>query len=261
MFEDTFFKADHFVKRETYSGWVIPSSMKTRQIYNHELVFVYEGRGSVLIDKKIYTINKNDLIYIPPKVDNYVKSDNLEPLKFYGLHFSYENNQNKFAIPDITKLENPDILKNLFKEFSLIHNKKDFLYEWKENIILNQIIYYLYDYTHNKNSPANVLRVRKLIEYIQNQPYKKFTIEEFCEYTKMKKSLLIKTFKEVTGYPPLQYCQKLKLDFAKDMLISSSQVNIADISIACGFDDPLYFSRAFKKQHNCSPSNFRKMSV
>ena len=34
---------------------------------------------------------------------------------------------------------------------------------------------------------------------------------------------------------------------------------ITEIAEMCGFDEPLYFSRVFKKNFGCSPSNYARM--
>lgn len=64
-------------------------------------------------------------------------------------------------------------------------------------------------------------------------------------------------FKEVTGTPPLEYINKLKIQKAKDMLINTD-FPINKIASDCGFSDQNYFSRIFKKVTGVSPSKFRE---
>ena len=67
----------------------------------------------------------------------------------------------------------------------------------------------------------------------------------------------IRAFKRYTGMTPLSYRQKCQLEQAKSLL-SGSDLGIVAISQACGYNDPLYFSRIFKKHVGVSPKYFRE---
>ena len=41
-------------------------------------------------------------------------------------------------------------------------------------------------------------------------------------------------------------------------MLISTELSVEKIAAASGYDDPLYFSRAFKKQEGMSPSEYRK---
>ena len=42
-------------------------------------------------------------------------------------------------------------------------------------------------------------------------------------------------------------------------LLETTDYNVAEISAIIGYDNPLYFSRIFKKQRGVSPKDYRKM--
>ena len=68
----------------------------------------------------------------------------------------------------------------------------------------------------------------------------------------------IRSFKVYCGLTPLAYRQKCRVEYAK-RLLSGSTLSISAVAEACGFDDPLYFSRFFKKQTGLSPREYRDM--
>ncbi|MDT3388272.1 MAG: helix-turn-helix transcriptional regulator [Bacteroidota bacterium] len=43
-------------------------------------------------------------------------------------------------------------------------------------------------------------------------------------------------------------------------LLKENQLHISDIAFLCGFSDPKYFSRCFKKTVNITPSEYREMN-
>ena len=50
---------------------------------------------------------------------------------------------------------------------------------------------------------------------------------------------------------------QLRISKAKK-LISSSGLSITDVCYTCGFSDPNYFARIFKKKVGCSPSEYKR---
>lgn len=64
-------------------------------------------------------------------------------------------------------------------------------------------------------------------------------------------------FRSTFGISPKKYILMQKLNIAKDLLLNSS-LNIESIASQVGFLDNNYFTRFFKKEIGCSPSQFRK---
>jgi AraC-like DNA-binding protein len=60
-------------------------------------------------------------------------------------------------------------------------------------------------------------------------------------------------FTRAFGVPPVAYRQQLRLNRAREILISTRR-NVRETSWDVGFSDPLYFSRAFTKHFGTSPS-------
>lgn len=67
-------------------------------------------------------------------------------------------------------------------------------------------------------------------------------------------------FKRQTGLPPLQYFLLLKIEKAKDLLISSD-LSSQEIALKLGFESDFYFCRIFKKKMGLSPQKFRKSKL
>ena len=73
----------------------------------------------------------------------------------------------------------------------------------------------------------------------------------------MSVSYFLKKFKEVTTKSPMQYILAIRINNAVSLL-ESTDYNVTEISTIIGYDNPLYFSRIFKKQKGVSPSDYRK---
>ena len=63
-------------------------------------------------------------------------------------------------------------------------------------------------------------------------------------------------FKKATGAGITDYITKLKMEEAKDLLLTGNQ-KIYEISDEVGYDSAFYFSKVFKKYTGMSPKEFR----
>ena len=73
----------------------------------------------------------------------------------------------------------------------------------------------------------------------------------------MSTSWFIRNFKKYMGVTPMQYVLSLRMSNAESLL-EMTDYNVTEISSIVGYENPLYFSRMFKKQRGLSPSEYRK---
>lgn len=107
------------------------------------------------------------------------------------------------------------------------------------------------------NNTDNRNLIYGVIERIREEPDKNFTSESLAALCGLSRSRFEHIFKEVTGLPPYRYQLKARLSKAC-YLLKNTQLTVSEISNITGFDDPLYFSRIFKKFHGCSPTEYRR---
>ena len=74
----------------------------------------------------------------------------------------------------------------------------------------------------------------------------------------MSVSWFLRNFKQVTGMSPMHYILMNRINNATSLL-ETTDYNIAEISAIVGYENPMYFSRLFKKQKGVSPTDYRKL--
>lgn len=82
-------------------------------------------------------------------------------------------------------------------------------------------------------------------------------IDEYASSRGMSVSWFIRNFKKYTGQTPMQFIVSLRINNAQ-ILLETTEYSINEISSIVGYDNQLYFSRLFRKQKGCSPSQYRK---
>lgn len=117
----------------------------------------------------------------------------------------------------------------------------------------------LYRYCLTEKSAETVSdeRFKAIIQYISEHLTDEIGSGSISREFGYDKSYFCRAFKAVTGLNPTNYINIMRLENAKKMLSETDQ-KVSDISGMCGFSDPNYFSRCFKKQFGISPVQYRE---
>ena len=101
-------------------------------------------------------------------------------------------------------------------------------------------------------------RIERTLSLMEQNLEGQIRVADLAEQAKMSPSHFAAVFKRKTGFAVLDYFVRLKMQRAGYLLDSTSH-SIKVIAAELGFDDPLYFSRCFRRVHNCSPSEYRSI--
>lgn len=99
--------------------------------------------------------------------------------------------------------------------------------------------------------------MEQAIHYFNENFTQDIEIEEYAKNQHMSTCWFIRSFRRCTGMPPLQYLTSLRISKAKELL-ESTGYTVSEIGSIVGYDNPLYFSRIFKRQTGLSPARYRK---
>ena len=133
-----------------------------------------------------------------------------------------------------------EILAVKLKEIILL------LLQTEESLHLNLIIRRLFS---NKT-----FSFRKVIDANLYEP---LDLQRLAAMTNNSMASFKRKFNKVYNSTPAKYITKKKLEKARSTL-AFSQNSIKEICYDCGFINPSSFSRMFKNEYGCSPTEFRK---
>lgn len=103
----------------------------------------------------------------------------------------------------------------------------------------------------------SLLKIAQIITFMENNLTDDLTLEKMAAFAKMSRRTFSRTFKDAAGETPMQYCIKLRIAKATEM-IKSSKEKITSIAFDCGYNDSNFFSIQFKQIMGCTPNQYRQ---
>jgi AraC-like DNA-binding protein len=231
-----------------------------------QYIFIYctKGSGEIILNNVKTKINPNQFFILPKNTRHEYRADDEDPWSIYWFHFSgtlapklYKryittqiNNNAPFSIERIALFE---------KIFHLFNNNylENHL-EYANLLSLNFLSSFIYnDFASSSNMHHSDTLVDSIKDYLLANLEKSFTLDEIANKFNYSKSYLHTKFKVKTGYPVLVFFNLKKVQKACEYL-NYTDLSIKEICFKIGFDDPLYFSRIFKKFMGKSPRSYKQ---
>lgn len=111
---------------------------------------------------------------------------------------------------------------------------------------------------HKNHSPES--STKNIIQFINTHYADKNLSSELIEREfGISRTTLFKLMKTVTDKSLNEYITMIRIRQATALLKKDDSISLKEIAEACGYGDPFYFSRVFKKQTGYSPSEYKKM--
>jgi len=197
--------------------------------------FASKSQSMHFFDNKILTIDKS--------LERYIYS-------------IIEESKNTFDIP----VSNPNT-----KKMELKQNRNLGGLQIIKNELENLLIHIMRDETQNSSSNSVFLIKEnykgnlsgEITKYLNEHVYDKITISMLEETFNYNKSYLFAIFKKNTGHSIIEYLNLIKIEKAKQLLLSTN-LSVIEISNRLSFDTPSYFCKVFKNILNMTPLKYRK---
>lgn len=98
--------------------------------------------------------------------------------------------------------------------------------------------------------------VERAAEHLRTTVSARISVAELAAAAGLSESYFAALFRRRMGVPVRTYQTQLRMAHARSLLGATSR-SVAEIAAACGYDDPWYFARQFRKTHGVSPTAYR----
>jgi two-component system response regulator YesN len=92
--------------------------------------------------------------------------------------------------------------------------------------------------------------------YIQENYMRDISLDDVSRIVNISPYYFSKIFKEGTGEGFVEYLTNIRIEKAKELL-STTEYSMREICGMCGYSDPNFFSRSFKKNVGATPSDYK----
>lgn len=240
--------------------------VRNRVLNEYVLIYCTGGKGWLEMAGKRWVINTGDVFFCFKDIRHSYGADDQDPWTKYWVCFIGK------SVPDFLSLlqvspQSPVIpIGDKSKLFTLFYEIFETLsYGYSLNNLLyasscvHQILSYLFNvqmYTYK--AVTKDINIEKIVRFMYENINNSFTLKELADYANMSKYYFLRKFKEKTGYSPIDYFNRLKIQKACELL-DASAVRISEISQMLGFNSQYYFSLTFKKIIGYSPRTYREI--
>ena len=237
---------------------------KSSYYERYVISYLVDGRGTVTMDGKSFSIEKGDLYFIEPSLIEQ-KTTKTNTYKYYYIAISGPDCGEMFARAGYSKEKpviklNDEFVKGLMMDICDTSRELTFSSMLKMRISFLQLLEYLY----NKNKQNEVfisnkpsILVENIKQYIETNYQNAFLIKDFSEMMHYTQPYLSKVFKAKCGKTIKSYITEFRVNKAC-YLLRASNLNILEVALEVGFQDVSTFCRAFKRCKGTSPKKFRK---
>ncbi len=258
------------------------------RIHYHSLIeisLIVEGSGIYKINGKKHQIKAGDVFFFRPNEAHCITDIEEKGMKLLNIHIApyylYTHFQNAL---------NSNYVKILSSSFPLFSNKlndtlscekikeihdlfrfiKTEMEEVKSDyltVVVNYISTILIlisrvykDGSFSHKEKQSYKKILTAIDFIDNNFRQEVTLDLLCEKVNYSRCYFSSTFKKCMGMSLWDYLCIKRIECALN-LIKTTDKNLLDIALECGFNNTVNFNKLFKKYTNLSPGAFRQAKV
>lgn len=211
------------------------------------------GKSEIKCDKRLFSVEENQLLYIPSMV-KYSQRSTYE--EFISVCF-IEHGEASRTIELLSLPETGRIREELIRLHS-IWSEGGRGYRLECQAILYSILhdaYLMSSEADGKHTRAYEI-IRPAMEHIYaNYKFGGIRIAALAKLCYISETYFRRLFKEIFGVSPQAFINTLRIDTAASIL-ESGDFSVGDAAAAAGFSDAKYFSREFKKAKGVSPTSY-----
>ncbi len=228
------------------------------------MMYCLNGQGWFSANGQTWPITKGNVVFAFENIAHAYGADVTDPWTIQWAHFIGTDTPHLLGLANVS-LEQPvisigerlhivalfnEILAILQSGYSLHHliNASACLRQILANITLLN--------TYAPSPETKSLHVEKIINFMLENISKPCHLDDFAAYACLSPSHFSRQFHAKTGYAPIDYFIRLKIQKACELL-ESTDMTIGEVSRYLGYGDQYYFTRVFKKVMGMPPKQYR----
>lgn len=239
-----------------------------RTITSFELIFIERGRLQMFEEHRRFDLHAGQCLLLWPGRQHGGTARYEKGLSFYWVHFTQETQPRKmrleeddelaFTLPQSTTPGRPDYLTELYRRF-LDDRERGIISPVRGSLLVMQILLEasLCNLQAETSETAASLagHIQAFIDEHNDQPISTSDIAAAMGYNE---DYLGRVFRQVQQMTITEAIHRSQIRLAK-ALLQTHHMNINQVAQRCGYNDPRYFRRLFRRYEGLTPSAYRRL--
>jgi AraC family transcriptional regulator, arabinose operon regulatory protein len=245
----------------------VSGMITARRLPDYAAVFVEKGRGTLVTEQGgAQEVIGPALFWLFPNIlHSYGPEKSTIWLERWALFRGsmVDDFQQKGFLNPVQPLVMPVNFTEIAQTFSILHSemlKRDTIGWASAAATIHRLIVQMASKSRfDKSKSVETLR-SQLSLIIEERAFEDIDFEKLALDLQMSPATLRRKCVALLGMAPKHYQLQLRIDRAKEVLVSTSK-SIEEIARIVGYEDSFYFSRLFFKREHHSPTEFRKLHI
>lgn len=227
------------------------------------LIFCIDGKGVLEAQNRSLPVQGGDLVLLPANTPHYYRASREDPWTIYWCHFSGER------AGDYVKLiaDSGDLIFPISNRLKLVRDFQNLLgvretgyrelpFIHAANLLKQMLSFISLQSRHIQHSAISGFNLQHVEDTMRANLDKSLSLDELAAACNLSKYHFSTKYRKATGYSPIKHFLHMKIEMACQLL-DTTELRISAVSETLGYDDPLYFSRLFRKVTGLSPKDYR----
>ena len=226
-----------------------------------EIILCMDGEGYVSTDGGQYRLTKGDIAVISGDVLHYVGTDSHLRYTCLIVESAFCRRMGiPFGESEFEPLIRDEELRTLFLaligHYGTEHGRFRIavLHRDLTALLAELAVRYTDPVLSKKEDPPDLTRIKEVIRYIREHYPERITLDGIARAVYTDKYALCRDFHRLTGQTVIEYLNAYRVAQAGTLLAEG--VSVASAAAECGFENPSYFARVFRRHTGVLPSKY-----
>ena len=232
---------------------------------DYQLLYMVSGHADYLLDGEWQTVGEGKIVLYRPQVPPFYRTYSQVPMLCRWVHFSGTEaaslleecgmGQGNLFSPGLCPAAEA-LLKSMVVE--ILHREPMYRIV-VESQFRQAMALFGRQMAQRKGSVASSSRQRilSIVEYMNRHYFEPLQTEELAARCGLSKYHFIHLFRMCMGMTPYSYLIRIRMERA-ETLLQTGDMTVQEVAFVCGYNDPLYFSRAFSRHFGVSPTDYKQ---
>jgi AraC-like DNA-binding protein len=228
------------------------------------MIYCTEGVGHVETQHFKGPVKQGDVLLLPEGLAHHYHANEHTPWTVYWFHFGGEhsaeliNNLSYQPEYPVTTLGlQPQLIADFKRLLSIRHTGyRSAAYVHAASIVQQILCYLAMEIRDAHASQQHNFSLDAIQQFMLERLDGDLSLDTLAANFNLSKYHFSNKYKQLTGYPPIKHFIHMKMERAC-YLLDTSLSSVKTISNQLGYDDPLYFSRLFRKTTGTTPTQYR----